>query len=263
MDQIEGEVTRKKVAAAIASWADDPATVVEIAHAGFNADERNGGVAFACDRGFVIYAFDGGNRWSIDPGGAREKLREIEVFWHENQHRNRAITLADVNGLHQAAIAALVAGVDSVGQLPEAERPGITDIPRADYIYVFLCRHAQDRTQDSALKALTANDWIMEMAEEGDIAHPCPICDRPAIGHAWQYDTICDACYAKPVCRDGRRVDGYNTSFGGGFEAAHVDDKSVCDQVTRDGKVWIDGAECHMGEAKFGGVFVGISPPSE
>jgi hypothetical protein len=263
VERLQGEVNREKAAAATAEWASDPATVAEIYHAGFNADEQDGGLAFACDRGLVIFAFDGGTSWSIDPGGYRQRAQGIEAFWRENQHRNRSIALDDLNEWHRAAVATLVAGLDSVGQLPELARVGITNIARADYIYVCLRRHARSQTQEDSLRALAANDWIMEMDGDGDTAHPCPICGRPAIGRAWQYNTICDECYSKPVCREGHRVDGYNTSLGGGFEAAHLDDKSVCDQVTRDGAVWIDGVECHMGEAKFGGVFVGIAPAPE
>lgn len=258
MSQEHDEATREKARLATAEWANDPATVTEIPHVGFNAEGRDGGWAFACDRGFVIFAVDGGNVWSIDPGGERERVREIESFWRDNQHRNRSIERDDLNDWHRAAIAALTAGLDSVGQLAEAERVGVSDIARADYIYVLLRRHAPSATQEGALRALAANDWIMEMAGDGDISHPCPICARPGIGRAWQYITICDDCYSKPVCLEGRRVDGYNTSIGGGFEAAHLDDQSVCEQVSRDGTVWIDGIECHMGEAKFGGVFVGI-----
>lgn len=181
-------------------------------------------------------------------------VRELVI----NRHRNQSITLDELNDWHRAAVAALAAGLDSVGQLPEAERVGVSDIARADYIYVLLRRRARSATHEDALRAIAANDWIMGMAGDGDTAHPCPICGRPGIGRAWQYTTICDACYSKPVCLEGRRVDGYNTSIGGGFAAAHLDDTSVCEQVSRDGTVWIDGLQCHMGEAKFGGVFVGI-----
>lgn len=257
MSPVQGEVTREKARLATAEWANDPATVAEIPHPGFNADERDGGFTFACDRGFVSFAFDGGNHWSLDEGADRERVREIEAVWRDNRHRNRSITLDDLNDWHRAADAALVAGLDSAGQLPETERVGVTNIARADYIYIFLRRHARSATREDALRALAANDWIMEMARDGDIAHSCPVCGRPGIGRAWQYITICDECYSKPVCREGRRVDGYNTSVGGGFEPDHLDDNSVCDQVSRDGAVWTDGVEC---QGKFGGVFVGIVP---
>jgi hypothetical protein len=83
--------------------------VAEIVHTGFNADARDGGLAFVCDKGFVIFAFDGGNVWSIDPGGDSERLREIEASWRDNQHRNRSITHDDLNDWLRAADAALVA----------------------------------------------------------------------------------------------------------------------------------------------------------
>lgn len=51
----------------------------------------------------------------------------------------------------------------------------------------------------------------------------------------------------------------YNADLSGGFEAMHVDDRSICEQVTHDGVVWVDDRQCQMGEAKFGGVFVGIT----
>ncbi len=90
--------------------------------------------------------------------------------------------------------------------------------------------------------------------------HPCPVCGRPARGRAWQYLSACRACYRRARCAEGRLVTGYNLSLSGGFESSHLDDRSVCDQVTTDGRVWVDGVECRMGEAKFGGVFVGIDP---
>lgn len=260
MTPTRGEATRENARLATSEWANDPTTVTEIAHPGFNADDRNGGVAFSCDRGFVIFAFDGAKIWSMHPGGDRGVVDEIERFWRENRHRNRVISLDDLNDWHRAAVAALAAGLDSVGQLPAAERVGVTDIARADYIYVLLRRHARSATQEAALTALAENDWIRGLSGEGDTAHPCPLCGRPAIGRAWHYITVCDDCGSRPVCREGRRVAGHNTSIGGGFEAVHRDDGTVCEHVSREGTVWIDDIECHMGEAKFGGVFVGIAP---
>ena len=260
MRQIEGVVTREKVEVLAREWAEDPSTVVEVIHSGYNADTVSGGFAFRADRGLMLYNFGGGCMYSVDPGYEAARLADIDQWWRETQHGDRPLALDDVNEWHRAAIAALVADLDSVGDLTPTDRPGVTDIARADYIYVCMRRHARERTQVGALEALAANDWIMALDGNGDTAHPCPICGRPAIGRAWEYDTVWGACYSKPVCRGGRQVAGYNTSIGGGFEAAHLDDKSVCDQVTRDGSVWIDGIECHMGEAKFGGVFVGVGP---
>jgi hypothetical protein len=47
-----------------------------------------------------------------------------------------------------------------------------------------------------------------------------------------------------------------NTSITGGFRAAHADDGSVCEQVTSDGLVLVDGLRHVAGEAHLGGVVV-------
>ena len=262
MAEIEGPVTRAKVRALASDWADDPATVVEVVHAGFNADPQSGGYAFLCDKGLLTHGLDGGRMrmWSVDPGDDASRVATVDQYWRNAQHRNRHLELGDLSEWHRAAIAALTSGCTSVADLPPETRPGVTDISRADYLFVHLRRYAKERTEAAALRALAANDWLMELPRDDNRAHPCPICDLPAIGKAWQYLSVCDDCYSKTVCADGRIVTGYNTSFSGGFEAKHVDDKSVCAQVTRDGLVWIDAHECHMGEAKFGGVFVGVEP---
>ena len=54
MDEIKGPVTRASVESLAADWAHEPSTVVEVVHAGFNADEDSGGYAFLCDRGLII-----------------------------------------------------------------------------------------------------------------------------------------------------------------------------------------------------------------
>jgi hypothetical protein len=48
----------------------------------------------------------------------------------------------------------------------------------------------------------------------------------------------------------------FNESFSGGFLAEHADDGTPCAQVTRDGRVLIDGAEFRAGEAHMGGIVV-------
>lgn len=90
-------------------------------------------------------------------------------------------------------------------------------------------------------------------------AHPCPVCGRPTTGRARQYLSVCGDCDRSTVCGDGRPVTAVNVSLFGGFRSLHRDDDSVCDQVTQDGRVWVRGVECRMGEARFGGIFVGIA----
>ena len=48
----------------------------------------------------------------------------------------------------------------------------------------------------------------------------------------------------------------YNPFIGGGFEARHRDDGSVCEQVSREHRVSIDGKIFRADELKFGGIVV-------
>lgn len=66
--EVEKPVTRAKVRVLASDWADVPATVVEVLHAGFNADPQSGGYGFICDMGLMIHGVDGGKTWSVDPG---------------------------------------------------------------------------------------------------------------------------------------------------------------------------------------------------
>jgi hypothetical protein len=253
-------VTRAKVEALTADcMADDSSTVVEIVHRGFNGDEVSGGYAFWCDDGMFVCGFDGRSMESIDPGDDTSRLAKVEKFWRESQHRNRVLELDDVSPWHRAAIAALVSGVRSVSDVPPATRPGVTDIARADALLIMLRRHVSERSEAAALRALARNDWLLRVPSEDDGAHECPVCGLPAIGRPWQYFSVCDDCYVRTLCGDGRYVTGYNIAAWGGFEAKHIDDRSICEQVSRTGMVWVGGRQCTMGEAKFGGVFVGIA----
>jgi hypothetical protein len=260
MDKIDGPITRAKVQALAEHRADNPSSVVEVVHHGFNADEISGGYAFLFDRSLLIYAFDGSNSWSIDPGDATGRIDEVEKYWRKSQHRHRPLGLDDVSEWHRAAIAALVSGARSVADLPLSARPGVTDTARADGLFVMLRRFTGEPTEAAALRVLAANDWLLALPREQTRAHPCPVCGLPAVGTPWaDIISVCDSCHAKALCGDGRLVIGYNTDPSGGFEAIHIDDRSPCDQVTRDGGVWVDGHRCLMGEAKFGGVFVGVA----
>ncbi|MDA1362570.1 hypothetical protein O1R50_23305 [Glycomyces luteolus] len=51
-----------------------------------------------------------------------------------------------------------------------------------------------------------------------------------------------------------------NVSLSGGFAAVHADDGTVCEQVTEDGRVLVDGIVYRAGEARFGGVVVQPAP---
>ncbi|RAV05972.1 hypothetical protein DQP55_24720 [Mycolicibacterium sp. GF69] len=263
MKKITGPVNRAKVEALTTDWANDPSTTVEIVHPEFNGDQRSGGFAFLCDRGLLICGYDGGIMWSLDPGDDASRLAKVEQYWRQSQHRNRALELDDVSPWHRAAITALVSGLRSVSDIPLAARPDLTDTARADALLIMLRRKVTEPTEAAALRALARNDWLLNAPEDGEVAHPCPVCGSPAVGRPWRYFSVCDDCYSTTVCADGRNVVGYNTAGWGGFEAMHVDDRSICEQVSGTGLAWVDGRKCRMGEAKFGGVFVAVSPPRE
>ncbi len=258
MEAIEGPVDRVKVRALAVDWANDPSSVVEVTHDGFNDDDLNGGYAFQCDRGLLICNVHGGRTWTMDPGTTAGRFAKVEEFWRQTRHQNRPLRLEDVSVWHRAAIAALVRGAVSVGDLPESARPGVSDIPTADALLIRLRRRTTEPTEAAALRSIAASDWLTAVPAEHEAAHRCPLCRGPAIGRHRQYTCVCDDCYSKTVCADGRIVKGYNTDMSGGFEAMHVDDRSKCSQVTHDGVVSVDGLPCHMGEARFGGVFVGV-----
>jgi hypothetical protein len=180
--KITGPVTRSKVEALTADWADDPSTTVEIVHREFNADQHSGGYAFLCDRGLLIYGFDGGSMWSLDPGDDASRFAEVEQYRRQSQHRNRALELDDVSPWHRAAIAALVSGVRSVADVPPGARLGVTDTARADALFIMLCRHVRERTEAAALRALARYDGLLDVPRDDRRAHQCPVCGFPALG---------------------------------------------------------------------------------
>lgn len=255
-------LTRAKVHALAFERADDPAGVTEVVHDGYAADLDNGGFAFHYDDTLLIYGRRGGWSTSIDPGDDAGRRAQVDRYWAETKHSYRPLALSEVSPLHRAAIAALVAGVDRVGDLPASTRVDIPDVdlPLGDYLLVTLTRRAKEPTEQAALRALAGSDSLLDRPTEYFAAHRCPLCGRPAIGRAWDWLVVCDHCFRRTVCAEGRPVHGYNTHVSGGCEARHDDGDGVCQQATADGRVWVDGHECHLSDAKFGGVFVGVRP---
>jgi hypothetical protein len=85
----------------------------------------------------------------------------------------------------------------------------------------------------------------------------CPHCDGPAEFQNVRYPrALCGECCERTTDVTGRSVWLGNVSMSGGFVARHRDDDSVCDQVTGDGRVLIDGSEYLAGEAHMGGCVV-------
>lgn len=84
----------------------------------------------------------------------------------------------------------------------------------------------------------------------------CPLCGAPVTRYSERYDAVCPSCRRLAQCSHGCTVSGYNTSLSGGFEVRHDPTGDLCPQATADGLVTVDGRECRMGEARFGGVYV-------
>jgi hypothetical protein len=85
----------------------------------------------------------------------------------------------------------------------------------------------------------------------------CPHCDGPSEYQNVRYPrALCHACDARATDLAHRPVSLDNESMSGGFVAVHRDDGSRCEQVTRDGRVLIDGVEYRAGVAHMGGCVV-------
>ncbi|MBO0768971.1 MAG: hypothetical protein J2O48_09845 [Solirubrobacterales bacterium] len=84
----------------------------------------------------------------------------------------------------------------------------------------------------------------------------CPICSAPAVQTARYPLALCSDCKAQATSLDGQPVELLNDSVSGGFVAEHRGDRSVSEQVTRDGLVLVRGTLCRAEEARFGGIVV-------
>jgi hypothetical protein len=91
----------------------------------------------------------------------------------------------------------------------------------------------------------------------GAVSGVCPHCGGPSEYQNARYPrALCHACDLRVTDLAGRPVGLGNESASGGFVAWHRDDESPCPQVTRDGRVLVDGAEFRAGEAHMGGCVV-------
>lgn len=91
--------------------------------------------------------------------------------------------------------------------------------------------------------------------------HPCPICGA-LTAHTDRYpDSVCADCQSRASDSDGRRIVGYNEGFSGGLIVFYAESPSgpqseIAGEVLDTGRCWIDGIECSIGEARFGGVVI-------
>src|SRR5690349_15807446 len=84
----------------------------------------------------------------------------------------------------------------------------------------------------------------------GDPSGICPNCGGASEYQNARYpEALCHQCDSRATDMAARPVSMYNVSMSGGFEARHVDDGTVCGQVTADGRVLVDGREWFASEA--------------
>ena len=73
-------------------------------------------------------------------------------------------------------------------------------------------------------------------------------------------NALCGGCSERATDLAGRELELFNVSLSGGFETRHVGDQTLCQQVTRDGRVLTDGTVYLAGEARFGGIVIQPMP---
>jgi hypothetical protein len=72
---------------------------------------------------------------------------------------------------------------------------------------------------------------------------------------------VCADCQSRAADHDGRRIVGFNEGFGGGLIVYYAQSPTgrqseIAEDVLATGRCWIDGIECTIAEARFGGVVV-------
>jgi hypothetical protein len=91
--------------------------------------------------------------------------------------------------------------------------------------------------------------------------HPCPICGTPTVHEDRYPASVCADCQQRASDRDGRRVVGHDEGLSGGLIVFYAESPSgpqteIAGEVLETGRCWIDGIECTISEARFGGVVV-------
>ena len=105
-----------------------------------------------------------------------------------------------------------------------------------------------------------AQAGVTEEREDQPVLAPwrvqaCPLCGTRVMPFERYPDHLCAWCSGEVTDEDGRPVQLYNTSFGGGYTGQY-DDGSTASRAVLDGRVWIDGVEYRAQEARFGGIVV-------
>jgi hypothetical protein len=95
-------------------------------------------------------------------------------------------------------------------------------------------------------------------AGSAETTYSCPVCGTVHPQQSARYKNhVCHDCEPKARCCHDKPVYGFNTGLGGGFLAAHsTRGDEECEQTTADHRVWIEGTEYKMQEARFGGTVI-------
>jgi len=82
--------------------------------------------------------------------------------------------------------------------------------------------------------------------------YSCPICHAELSPNPRYPNYVCRDCAGKAVSADGRRLEFYNVSLSGGFQAVYSDTK----EVHNSHECFIEGVKCRADEARFGGIVI-------
>ncbi len=82
--------------------------------------------------------------------------------------------------------------------------------------------------------------------------HPCPICSAPTHHRARYPGSVCFDCYGRACDSQGQKLNFFNLSMSGGFEAVIADTGEICPSHV----CVINGVECWANEARFGGIVI-------
>lgn len=82
--------------------------------------------------------------------------------------------------------------------------------------------------------------------------YQCPICKVDLIPSPRYPNYVCKTCSSKATDKEGRKLDFSNINMSGGYMAFFVDTNEEYDSHT----CYINGFECHAGEARFGGIVI-------
>ena len=187
-------------------------------------------------------------RWVIHAGGPRYAGPQDEPVLASAY--TSALARADEVGARTVAFPSISTGVYGY---PEEE---------AARISVETLRGATTDVETVLLVAFgrrTAVLWEREL-EATRTRVPCPH-DGSQTPQPPRYpNALCGGCSERATDLVGLELDLFNVSLSGGFAARHVDDETLCEQVTRDGRVLIDGTVYLAGEARFGGIVIQPMP---